>query len=310
MADLTNDFSWSRSRDGCFDDCKRRYFYQYYGSWGGWATDAPPEVRRLYILKQLASRQMWAGRIVHDAIEMALNVYREGGEIPVEPFLRDVIERMRAEWRLSKAGHYREKPKTTALFEHEYRVVIRDEAWLALAGSVQTCLRNFFKLPLLAEIRKTSAEHWSIEHWSKSFDFEGTHVWSAPDFGYWTPDGRLALVDWKTGGGGGEGASFQLGCYALYANEVLGVPPHNVDLYEVNLREPLVTSHRWNDERLEEIRERLRLSVRGMKSYLKDPEANLAVMTDFELTENLRICRWCNFKAVCRPELDEAEPAP
>ena len=27
-------------------------------------------------------------------------------------------------------------------------------------------------------------------------------------------------------------------------------------------------------------------------------------ITDFELTENLRICRWCNFKAVCRPELD------
>ena len=61
----------------------------------------------------------------------------------------------------------------------------------------------------------------------------------------------------------------------------------------------------WNDERLEEIRERLRLSIRGKKSYLKDPEANLAVMTDFELTENLRICRWCNFKAVCRPELQE-----
>jgi hypothetical protein len=29
-------------------------------------------------------------------------------------------------------------------------------------------------------------------------------------------------------------------------------------------------------------------------------------MTDFELTENLRICRWCNFKAVCRPDLDAA----
>ena len=51
MADLTNDFSWSRSRDGVFQDCKRRYFYQYYGAWGGWASDAPEDVRRLYILK-------------------------------------------------------------------------------------------------------------------------------------------------------------------------------------------------------------------------------------------------------------------
>jgi hypothetical protein len=41
-----------------------------------------------------------------------------------------------------------------------------------------------------------------------------------------------------------------------------------------------------------------------MKSYLKDPDANVAIITDFELTENLRSCRWCNFKAVCRPDLD------
>jgi hypothetical protein len=302
VADLTNDFSWSRSRDGVFQDCKRRYYYQYYGSWGGWAGDAPDETRRIYILKQLATRQMWAGRIVHDAIEMALNAFRDGVEIPVEPFVRDAIERMRAEWKSSKAGTYREKPKTLALFEHEYDVDLKDEVWRALAGSVQQCLRNFFKLPLLSEIRTTSSEHWSVEHWSKQFMFEGTPVWSAPDFGYWTHDGRLALVDWKTGGGG-DGASFQLGCYALYANEVLGVPPHNVDLYEVNLREPVVTPHQWSDDRLEEIREQLRLSIRGMKSYLKDPEANVALMTDFELTENLRICRWCNFKAVCKPDL-------
>src|SRR5438105_6006989 len=116
VADLTNDFSWSRSRDGVFQDCKRRYFYQYYGSWGGWASDAPEDIRRLYILKQLATRQMWAGRIVHDAIEMALSVYRQGGEIPVEPFVRDAVERMRGEWKSSKAGRYRELPKNTALF--------------------------------------------------------------------------------------------------------------------------------------------------------------------------------------------------
>ena len=309
MADLTNDFSWSRSRDGCFQDCKRRYFYQYYGSWGGWAGDAPPDVRRLYILKQLATRQMWAGRIVHDAIEMALNVYREGGEIPVEPFIRDAIARMRAEWRSSKSGRYRESPKTCALFEHEYQVDVRDDVWRALAGSVQTCLRNFFKLPLLADVRRTSPEHWSVEHWSKTFTFEGTPVWSAPDFGFWTPEGRLALVDWKTGGGG-DGASFQLGCYALYAHELLGVPPHRVDLYEVNLREPLVTPHQWSDDRLEEVREQLRLSIRGMKSYLKEPETNVALISDFEMTEQLRMCRWCNFKAVCRPDLAATSAAP
>ncbi|HSE93336.1 MAG TPA: PD-(D/E)XK nuclease family protein [Methylomirabilota bacterium] len=303
MADLANAFSWSRSRDNTFQDCKRKYFYHYYGAWGGWEATAPEEVRRLYVLKQLASRQQWAGRAVHDAIELALHGMREGRGVPVEPFVTDVIERMRGEWRSSRAGRYRDNPKTAALFEHEYNVELRPEAWQALRENVATCLRNFFRLPLLAEIRKTSPEHWSIEHWSKVFEFEGTQVWVAPDFGYWTPGGRLGLVDWKTGGANGEGAGFQLGCYALYAGEVLGVKPELVDLYEVNLREPQVTSHRWDGERLDQVKEQIRLSIRAMKAYLADPDANTAAITDFERTEELRICRWCNFRAVCRPEL-------
>ena len=303
MADLVNEFSWSRSRDATFQDCRRKYYLHYYGAWGGWDAGCPPEVRRLYILKQLASRQMWAGRIVHDAIEMALQVYQHGREVPVDPFIADVIERMRAEWRSSRDGRYREAPKTLALFEHEYAVDLKAEAWQMLRRNVETCLRNFFRLPLLAEVRKTAPEHWSIEHWSKVFDFEGTPVWIAPDFGFWNEAGRLTLVDWKTGASDPDATAFQLGCYALYAAEVLGVAPAKVDLLEVNLREPTVTPLAWDDARLEEIREQLRLSIRSMRAYLADPAANHARLEDFERTEERRICRWCNFKAVCRPEL-------
>ena len=303
VRELKNDFSWSRSRDGNFQECRRRYYYQYYGSWGGWSPDAPAEIRRLYVLKQLSSRQQWAGRTVHDAIEMALHAIADGRDIPVEPFIHDVLERMRAEWRSSHAARYWDAPKTAALFEHEYRVDLPREAWKAMSRNVETCLRNFFRLPLLAAIRRTSPEHWSIEHWSKTFDFEGTSMWIAPDFGFWTDEGRLALVDWKTGGKHGDGASFQLGCYALYAYELLGVPPAKVELLEVNLREPEVFSHDWDDERLEAVREQLRLSIRSMKAYLADPENNVARIEDFELTEELRLCRWCNYRAVCRPEL-------
>jgi hypothetical protein len=280
MPDLANEFSWSRSRDNTFQECRRRYFYHYYGSWGGWDAGAPEDIRRLYILKQLASRQMWAGRVVHD-----------------------VIERMRGEWRSSKAARYRDSPKTLALYEHEYAVDLKPEVWQALSRNVGVCLRNFFRLPLVASIRKTSPEHWSIEHWSKVFQFEGTPVWMAPDFGFWTDDGRLALVDWKTGGSTPDGAAFQLGCYALYAAEVLGVPPAKVDLFEANLREPEVTQLTWSDERLDAIKEQLRLSVRSMRAYLVDPAANVAAIADFEKAEDLRICRWCNFRVVCRPEL-------
>jgi hypothetical protein len=303
MAALVNEFSWSRSRDACFQDCRRKYFYQYYGSWGGWAPDADAHVRRLYLLKQLASRQMWAGRVVHDAIEMALRVFREGRTVPVEPFIADVVERMRGEWRSSRAAHYREDPRTLALFEHEYAVDLKPDVWRALRGGVVICLRNFFSLPLLDRVRGTAPEHWSIEHWSKVFDFEGTPVWIAPDFGYWDADGQLTLVDWKTGATDADATAFQLGCYALYAREVLGVEPSRVELLEANLREPAVTSLAWDDARLEAVREQLRLSIRSMRAYLLDPASNIGRIEDFEQTEERRICRRCNFRVVCRPEL-------
>jgi hypothetical protein len=54
---------------------------------------------------------------------------------------------------------------------------------------------------------------------------------------------------------------------------------------------------------LDRVREHIRLSVRAMKAYLKDPERNMADEANFEKAEELRICRWCNFRAVCRPEL-------
>jgi hypothetical protein len=238
---------------------------------------------------------------VHDAIEMAWHAFADGRDIPVEPFIHDVIERMRGEWRSSNAGRYRDHPKSVALFEHEYRIEVAREGWQAISRNVAVCLRHFFRLPLVEAIRRTPPEHWSIEHWSKAFDFEGTPVWSAPDFGFWTEDGRLEMIDWKTGGSK-NGASFQLGCYALYAREVLGVVPSRIDLFEVNLRGPDVTQHRWDEEQLDSVREQVRLSVRAMKAYLADAAANRAVIDDFEKTEDLRLCKGCNFRAVCRPD--------
>ena len=85
---------------------------------------------------------------------------------------------------------------------------------------------------------------------------------------------------------------------------MLGVEPARVDLLQVNLREPEVTPLHVGRQRVSRrSAEQLRLSIRSMRAYLADADANVARLDDFEKTEELRICRWCNFKAVCRPEL-------
>jgi hypothetical protein len=304
MAELANTFSWSRSRDVLFQDCRRKYYYHYYGAWGGWEADAPAEVRRLYVLKHLTGRQGWAGRVVHEAVEMVLRALHAGRDLPEAWLAEETLQRMRREWRFSRRGGYRERPKAeVALFEHEYGIEVPPATWQALRDHVLRCLRQFFRLPLLEEIRATPRERWILIEEIRAFNFEGTPVYAAPDFGYWTTGGRLALVDWKTGSADLPETAAQLGCYALYARDVLEVPPDLVDLLEVNLREGAVRRHPWHEARVDLTRERLRLSIRGMRAWLRDPDANLAVVEDFERTEDLRICRRCNFRSVCRPEL-------
>lgn len=294
-----------------FEECRRRYYYHYYGAWGGWDTGAPGDARRLYVLKQLTGRQGWAGRVVHSAIELTLKALHAGQTLPEAWLLEETVRRMREEWRFSQRGGYRERPKDgVALFEHEYAVEVRAQTWQLLRDHVLRCLRNFHRLPLLEEIRRTPPERWILIEDIRAFTFEGTPVFAAPDFGFWTPADRLALVDWKTGSPHPEETAVQLGGYALYARDILEVSPALVDLIEVNLRAGEVTVHPWDEARLETIRDRLRLSIRGMKAWLRDPDANVAVLEDFERTEDLRLCRWCNFKSVCRPELLAEAPGP
>jgi hypothetical protein len=93
MPPLENQFSWSRSRDETFLDCPRQYYYEYYASWNGWLGDAPGRTRTIYILKQLKSRQMWAGEAVHHCIERTLQNIRRG----VQPLGVDEIVRLTLE---------------------------------------------------------------------------------------------------------------------------------------------------------------------------------------------------------------------
>ena len=99
MADLQNEFSWSTSRHEKFVECRRAYYYAYYGSWGGWEAAPGSSVRELYVLKKLSSRWQWAGSVVHEAIRQLLERAKLRGEFtPVDALVQRTRERARAQW--------------------------------------------------------------------------------------------------------------------------------------------------------------------------------------------------------------------
>src|SRR5512146_3237211 len=112
-------FSWSASRHDTFASCPRRYYYSYYGAL------EDEEIRRL---KRLSALPLWAGSVVHDAIERFLRTH---DALPSpeaqEAFVRAAVhETMLAQWRESEAGPAGngDGRRPFRHFEHEYEVPV------------------------------------------------------------------------------------------------------------------------------------------------------------------------------------------
>ena len=305
MAQLVNEFSWSKSRDGTFLDCARQYWFQYYGSWGGWDADAPPRTREIYVLKQLKTRHMWLGDRVHKAIERSLRnlaVSTKPLAVNADEIVRITLEEMRGDFKSSRAGTYRKRPKTCGLFEHEYRVTVADADWKKIAATMERCLRNFYGSEIYREIRDSRRGDWlELEDFS-SFQFDGVKIHVVLDFAMRKGAGAV-IYDWKTGAFNESDNRVQLACYALYAHEKWNLAPEQVHPIEVNLNRGETTEYHITAPDLERTKAYLAGSIADMRRALRDPAANGAVEEDFPKINDVQICRRCRFARICEPDV-------
>jgi hypothetical protein len=193
------------SRHDTFQTCRRRYFYSYY------AAPEDPEIHRL---KRLSALPMWAGSVVHETIETILKT-RDAIPAPEEQeaLIRAAVhERMLGDWRDSEGGSLRFR-----LFEHEYEVAVEMEDKKIAVGTVMRSLRNFFRSDLLREAFAAGRERWLTVEDLVSFETEGVPVFLRMDLAFRDGEGRVVIVDWKTGRGQGRFNEVQVAGYALYA---------------------------------------------------------------------------------------------
>lgn len=298
--ELKNDFSWSKSRDDVFRTCLRRYYYNYYAFWNGWSQDAPEATRTIYVLKQLRSRQMWAGEKVHKAIERNLRGLRQAHTVrPLKTVIDDVLAEMRSDFRSSRDRLYWTRPKSTALFEHEYGLDIPDEEWRATADSVEQCLRNFYRSTFLSELEALRTDQWLETEEFSSFSMDDIKVWAVMDCSYRTPE-SITIIDWKTGRSEVGASLTQLACYALYAIDTWGGMPEDIRVIEYNLFLDASHEYAMDQNTLDNTVRYILASAADMRSFLADPAGNVAGPEErFETTENDEECRWCNYRSIC-----------
>jgi len=304
LAELKNEFAWSKSRDAAFRRCPRQYYYQYYGSWGGWEATAPERARQLYVLKQLRTRAMWAGEVVHTCIERSLKNLRRGITVlSPEKIIEVTISQMREDFRSSRKKNYWKMPKSCALFEHEYGVPVPAEQWRQTAADVETCLHNFYTSELFAELRSLPRDAWLEVEELGQFTLDGVKVWAKIDCSYRDEEG-VRIFDWKTGRSLAEENTVQLVCYSLYVCEKWGASIESVRPAEYYLLVDRIQDYRVTTGDVEDATTYIRGTVADMHSLLADVTRNEPLAESaFEKTDNVRSCRRCDFVGVCRAEL-------
>ncbi len=301
MTELKNEFSWSKSRDEVFKACLRQYWFAYYGYWNGWLDNAPERTRQIYILKNLKNRQMWGGEKVHECIQRSLYNIRRGIKVlPVDEIVTITLDQMRAEFRSSKSKNYWRKPKTCALYEHEYEIELTDDQWKETANNVETCLRNFYASDIYDGLKSHPRDEWlEVEDFS-SFHLDNTRINLAIDCAIKERD-EVYLYDWKTGKSLCEDLSIQLCCYALYAMEKWKIPPESLQIIEYNLSFDKSNWFQITQGEVEDIKGYIKGSIKDMQSLLVDLGSNVPVEEGrFTKVEDDRICLRCNFRKVCR----------
>ncbi len=305
MPDLKNEFTWSHSRARSFSRCLRAYWLSYYGSWGGWADDAPTEVRDAYVQKKLTTISMWTGTVVHGVAEDVLRAARAEAWVPgVDEAVGRARESAARDIAGSESGAWLRRPaKRTGFAEHYYALGVEPARWAGAVDEIERQVRVLYDNKYFRRLLQVPHRIRELED-LRRFRVGDTEVYVVIDVAVDDDRGGLVIIDWKTGDNHDDGdISAQLGIYGLYGVRELGVAEDAITAMHVNLRHATSTRHAVDAEAMAKAASTVAESAGSMREKLRDVANNVADKADFPmLPEGDEACRWCNFRRSCARE--------
>lgn len=325
MTEIHNDFAWSWSRHKIFYDCARKLYWQYYGSWRGWEDEAPEEAALAYRLKQLKSVSMLVGQTLHEVVRDRLRMRpAAGGAVPAQQIRdeveRRVLKRMR-ESRNRDWERYHDAKRYAILFEDYYGRGIDERERDAALELVRDCTAGLASNIYARRAFGVAKERLRMvdpdDFEAMRIVVDGVIVYASPDLVVADAAGDMHVVDWKTGKPEKANVA-QLAMYGLYVAERTGVPLERIVAHVVYVRYGEVEKHANLRDSVEEGRRRISTFTADVRDRLTDVENNIAGDIErFPMTENLMLCRRCQFQEICgrrqpepiAPSDDETESA-
>lgn len=318
MAEISNEFAFSWSRQKIFYQCARKLYWQHYGSWQGWDSEASRTARLSYRLKQLKNLPMLVGETFHD--ELATILRRRSPQpmpVPVDQLKGDMERRLLRRLRESRNAdweRYGDPKNYTILFEDYYGKGVSGDMEAQAITTLQRCVDGLASDGFGRRAFGASADKLRYidpkNIAEKRVTIDGLVLYASPDLVVEGKMDGLHIVDWKTGmPRSNDVNAAQLAIYGIFVQQKFGMPLERMTAHLVYVG---AGEHREQNvvEGEPEARRVIATYVADVKSRLTDSEANVAGDIErFPMTTNLMLCRSCNFREACG-RLDEPAQAP
>lgn len=300
-------YPWSHSRANALESCTLKYFFQYYGSKTRFAKNIPNK-DRITFLSHLATKQLIAGTIIHDAVDHYFKQYKAGNNYNLAMLLTWAYNRFEAICQLTERARKDEKIKFDSRDkiskELYYRTVDPEEYKRGITGKIRLNLTNFYEAEVFEQFRTGGKLKSSfLERWVRIILKNYVSIKGKLDLGFDSPSDDYIIVDWKTGNVENEETSLQLLIYAVWATEVENINPAKVKLFKAYLQENRVEPLEFSDDHI--LRAKMRViqdteSIEKLHKY--GIEGTVAAFSKIDFPN--KICPQCPFEEICHKKVE------
>jgi len=288
--EYTDILGWSYSRYSTFQQCKRKYFYEYYKK-----RDIE-NLSKIQILKELTTVPLEIGNISHKLIQALLSRLRKSAEeIDREKFY-DYARR--ATFDICKEKHFED-----VYYGKRDAVNLEAEIFEPVAHAMKNFLLSD-RLQWLFEEALVTKNDWIIEFDDKNkfgeCRIDELKAYCKVDFMF-PIDEKLHILDWKTGREDYAKHSIQLRGYAGWANFQFETDYSQISTTVAYLLpEYKETSVVLNEYDIDDFAMQVREQTDAMYEYCEVPELNIPLPKErFEMTPLVNFCKTCKYRELC-----------
>jgi CRISPR/Cas system-associated exonuclease Cas4 (RecB family) len=297
------EWSWSQSRDHVFQECKRKYYYQYYGSHNGWLVDAPAAAKAAYRFKQMTNLYLILGDAIHQVAQAGLTEWQQEKAIrSKEDMVMLVRGHLNQAFKDSKQlERWLDYPKKTMmLHEMYYGGALPLKKVDQIKSRMHACIDHFYTSPTYQELlHDDSIQVAEVEQLNTIFLLDDK-VYVKLDLLYTRADGTWVIVDWKTGKDS-ETIEQQMLVYALYLKEQYKVPLEKMELRIEYLVPGESVKVEATEEGIRSTKQWMVGSIEEMKLYVEDDQLNKPLdASAFPAEPSAFKCGSCNFFEICQ----------